>query len=238
MRIYLVRHGQSKANEDWAENTKHADHTIPLTERGHQQARNAGKFLSEHFCSKFFENNYKQKIRLWHSPYLRTRQTAQNIWENCHVPMAMGHKSIRTHQPGDIWFMDKREHFLLYEQQFGLFDGLSDEARTAKYPDMVEHYEKCKQAEGKMWPKMPMGESRADVCQRVHQSFGTFHRDADRHNIQTIVVVAHGTTNRAFMTMWLHHPYEWMHEEPNPQNCSIRLIEDGVDHGYIYAGED
>lgn len=238
MRVLLVRHGESKANVDWNENTEHADHSIPLTDKGHLQAQAAGKFLSGYFCSKFGPDNYKRRVRLWHSPYLRTRQTAQTLCINCKVPEEMGNKSIPTFNVGESWFHDIREHFLLYEQQFGLFDGLSDEQREAKYPDMVAHYEKCKRALGKMWPKMPMGESRADVCQRVHQAFGTFHRDADRHDIQTIVVVAHGTTNRAFTMMWLHKNYEWMHEEPNPKNCSIRLLEDGEDKGYIYAGEE
>jgi len=35
---------------------------------------------------------------------------------------------------------------------------------------------------------------------------------------------------------WLHYPVEWFEKELNPQNCSIRLIEDNVDHGYIFEG--
>lgn len=77
-----------------------------------------------------------------------------------------------------------------------------------------------------------------DVAQRVHQSFGTFKRDAEKHGIKNIIVVAHGTVNRAFLMMWLHLPYEWMHAEPNPKNCSIRLLEDGEDKGYVFPGFD
>jgi hypothetical protein len=36
--------------------------------------------------------------------------------------------------------------------------------------------------------------------------------------------------------MWLHHPYEWFDEQQNPQNCSIQMIEDGVDKGFIHPG--
>ena len=135
---------------------------------------------------------------------------------------------------GMSWFIDQREHLLLHEQQFGVFDGLSDEDREKYYPREQAYYEKCKKFEGKMWPKMPQGESRMDVCQRVHQAFGTFHRDAAKHGIENIVVVGHGTTNRAFLQMWLHKPWEWMHQEPNPTNCSVRLIENGEDKGYLF----
>ena len=240
MRIFLVRHGQSQANVSQEANRTIADHAIELTDEGHQQAQEAGKFLAD-----FFQEDSRQRhakglgdifglpIRLWHSPYTRTRQTAQSIVDVC-----------RT-SGGNSWFLDgdsqkpvphAREHLLLAEQQFGLFDGLSDKERAEQFPREHAYYQKCRSHEGKMWPKMPMGESRFEVCQRVHQAFGSFQRDRDKHNIRNIVVVGHGTTNRAFVTMWCHKPWEWMHNEANPKNCSIRLIEDSVDKGYIFPG--
>jgi len=239
MRIFLVRHGQSQANVDHSVNSRVADHAIELTEEGHKQAQAAGEFLGDYLQADG-SGAYIPRIRLWHSPYRRTRQTADRIQEN-----AVGKRDFSIvakattglwRSQGDSLFLDKREHMLLAEQQFGLFDGLSDEERETQFPKEQAYYEKCKAFEGKMWPKMPLGESRFEVCQRVHQAFGTFHRDADRHRIRDIVVVGHGTTNRAFVTMWLHKPWEWMHEEPNPLNCSIRLIEDGEDKGYIFKG--
>ena len=84
---------------------------------------------------------------------------------------------------------------------------------------------------------MPLGESRFDVANRVHESFGTFHRDNERHNIDTLIVVCHGVTLRAFVMQWLHLTPEWFDDEPNPGNCDIRLIKDGKDEGYIYRGK-
>lgn len=84
---------------------------------------------------------------------------------------------------------------------------------------------------------MPGGESRVDVALRLHHGFfGTAQRDFDRHNINTVVVVAHGTVNRAFTTMWCHHNWEFLEKEPNPNNCSVRLLEDGKDQGYVFDG--
>jgi len=80
---------------------------------------------------------------------------------------------------------------------------------------------------------MPLGESRFDVACRVHQAFGTFHRDNDKHGIDTIVVVCHGVTLRAFVMMWCHHSPEWFDAEPNPKNGAVRLIDNGEDLGYL-----
>lgn len=242
LRVLLVRHGESRANTDWKENRRVADHAIGLTDRGVEQAKEAGKFLAQWFRKKIAGAPIEGRIivpqiRMWYSPYVRARQTADQIWESCTLDLpAHGRGPRGTRKAGDSWFIDKREKLHLHEQQFGLFDGLSDDERAEVYPDMQAYYEKCKEHEGKMWPQMPMGESRVQVCLRVHQAFGSFHRDHDKHGIGTIVVVAHGTVNRAFVQMWCHKPWEWMHEEPNPANCSIRLLEHGEDKGYIFEG--
>ena len=224
MRIFLVRHGRSTANEDNAVHLQTADHAIPLSEQGKRQAAAAGLFLYEYYL----KYPALTKTRIWHSPYVRARQTADAIEHN-----------MKQHTHLEV---DRREHLLLAEQQFGLFDGLSsDGARIElerKYPDEFEHYEKCKKFGGAFWARMPLGESKFDLSTRVHQAFGTFHRDAVGHNIQNIIVVAHGTTNRAFMMMWMHYGYEWFEREKNPANCSIRLIEEGVDRGYIFTPQE
>jgi 2,3-bisphosphoglycerate-dependent phosphoglycerate mutase len=89
---------------------------------------------------------------------------------------------------------------------------------------------------GKFWARMPQGESRFDVAQRIHQAFGTFQRDAIQHGIRDIVVICHGVTLRAFVMMWCHLSPEWFEEEPNPANCAIRLVDHGVDRGYLFEG--
>jgi 2,3-bisphosphoglycerate-dependent phosphoglycerate mutase len=237
MRIFLVRHGLSQSNVDHSTNKRIADHAIQLTDEGKEQAAGAGRELAAYLAGLRdlqwnADRSGRQHIRMWNSPYTRTRQTADLLAGAC----LRDNKTKPENWPS--WIHDRREHLLLAEQQFGIFDGLSDAEREEQYPEFQAYYEKCKAFEGKLWPKMPLGESRFEVAQRVHQAFGTFHRDSTRHSINNIVVVGHGTTNRAFTMMWLHLPYEWMHEEPNPKNCSIRLLEDGEDKGYIFEGFD
>lgn len=236
MRIFLVRHGQSHANVDWSQNTLHADASIALTEEGHKQAQECGRFLKDYFKKTFGEITgnsqagyiHRPRIRLWHSPYKRAVQTAEEIVKECVLDVP---------PIGDSWFTDGvRDYFLLREQEHGVKDGLSDEEWAEKYPAEWAYYQKHKQEGFKVLAQLPLGESRIQVATRVHQAFGTFQRDNDKHGIDNIVVVAHGTTNRCFAFAWLHKPLSWLEEEPNPWNCSVRLIENSEDKGYIFKG--
>ena len=217
MRIFLVRHGESQGNVDMKVHAEMADHAIPLSTLGREQAREAGRALNQYLNSR--DDFERGQIRLWTSPYRRTRETADGIQE------ATG-----------AWLLDRREHIMLCEQQFGLFDGIPTRELPERFPLEYQHYMKAKSFEGRFWARMPLGESRFDVSVRIHQAFGTFWRDADRRGVRDLVIICHGVTLRAFMMMWCHYTPEWFEDEPNPNNCAIRLIEDGEDMGYIYPG--
>jgi 2,3-bisphosphoglycerate-dependent phosphoglycerate mutase len=219
MRLFLVRHGESLGNVDRSVHARMADHAIPLSEKGKEQARHAGGELARHFSERFGRVDAAPRLRLWTSPYARTRETADGL---------------QLGAPG--WLTDRREHVLLCEQQFGLFDGIPEEELPIRFPNEQAHYAKQEQFHGRFWARMPLGESRFDVATRVHQAFGTFLRDRDRNGIENIVVVCHGVTLRAITMMWCHRTPEWFDAEPNPQNCAIRLIEDGDDRGYLFGG--
>jgi broad specificity phosphatase PhoE len=235
VRIFLVRHGETTGNVDKAIYRDVADHAVPLTERGREQARAAGRFLHTHFTKLNLFQGLEHRStpipgthpRMWVSPYRRARETADEIEAALRLP------------EGDVWgslLRDRREHLLLAEQQFGALDGVAGQNVKEHFPAMAEAYDRAKRDRGRIFARPWGGESRFDVCLRVHQAFGTFHRDAERHGIQDLIIVAHGTTIRAFVMMWLHLPYEWFEDEKNPPNGSIRLIEDKTDRGYIHGG--
>lgn len=54
--------------------------------------------------------------------------------------------------------------------------------------------------------------------------------------INTFVIVAHGITLRALAMMWLNRTPEWFEAEPNPLNCSVRLLDGLRDCGYVFKG--
>jgi hypothetical protein len=98
-RIILIRHGESLGNIDERAYATTADWRIPLTERGREQARAAGRLVATHLgCHSDDEANdrihgdgrppsssagptanAKGKIFFYFSPYLRTRQTLREI---------------------------------------------------------------------------------------------------------------------------------------------------------------
>jgi len=229
MQVLLVRHGESMGNVDPEVHHAMADHAIPLSPRGEEQAREAGRRIASFFAHRYPSSSARPDdamsppqphVRLWTSPYKRARQTADLI-----------------QREADRWIVDRREHILLCEQQFGLFEGLPDEDLPRLFPVEYAHYQKCIQYEGKFWARMPLGESRFDVAARVHQAFGSLQRDRNFDGITHLVVVLHGVTMRAFVMMWCHYTPEWFEAEPNPGNGSIWLLEGQADRGYLYRGE-
>jgi 2,3-bisphosphoglycerate-dependent phosphoglycerate mutase len=243
--LYLVRHGESVGNINKVLHKEMADHAIPLSEEGKQQAYEAGLKLAETLLNETpvqgpvkLENGKEvtlpvPPVRLWVSPYTRTRETADFLQKGISEYLnRSGHDPVKL---SNLTF-DRREHINLVEQQFGLFDGIDDEDLPKLFPNEYAHYKKQEAFEGKFWATMPMGESRYTVALRVHEAFGTFHRDLASKHINRLVIVSHGVTLRAFTMQWLHLPYEWMEKERNPNNCSIRHISDHTDNGYIFAG--
>ena len=202
--IYLVRHGESLGNIDQLAYKTTPDHNIPLSDKGLRQATAAGIALRNWIVLP--EN---EPFRIWTSPYKRTRQTTEQI---------------RQELISKFPQLQIREHINLCEQQFGLFDGLTDEEIKEKFPHEEAHYAFAEKHGGKFWARMPLGESRFDLALRVHEAFGTFHRDSERYGFNNLIIVCHGNTLRAFIMRWLHLPYEWFDQFPNPGNCDIYHI--------------
>ena len=211
MHIFLIRHGESMANagENFAKRIP--DHLVSLTEKGRAQARAAGEWLAD-YCRK--NGIDTSRARIWQSPFIRTRETAEEFNK------ALG-------------ITDVREDITLTEQQFGLFDAITDEQRRALYPNEYAEYIRQITNFGKFYARLPMGESPFDVAIRIHQFMGTIYRDYEKHGIDTLFVFTHGTTIRTFLLRWFHYSTEWYEQERNPKNCMIREIIDNRDLGYI-----
>jgi len=74
-RIILVRHGESEGNLDESVYTRTPDAHISLTQRGKDQAIEAGKKLKE----EVINGGPDESIYVYLSPYLRSKQTYEGI---------------------------------------------------------------------------------------------------------------------------------------------------------------
>lgn len=211
LNLLMVRHAVSEANLDKTVNARLPDNRVPLAPEGHAQARAAGEaiadWLEEHADTGIVET------RIVSSPYIRTRETSQNIRD------VLNNRGIAY---------DYREELALREISFGLFDGIADDELASVFPVEYAHYQKYVDFEGEFYAPMPMGESRAQVADRVKGVFGTIIRDnradVDRIPIKNFIIVSHGVTLRAFIMQWMHLSPEWYEEQRNPANASVSLI--------------
>ena len=95
-RIILVRHGNSEANNNYDILQRIPDNQISLSEKGIEQAKEAGKRLK-----KLLKN---ESIQFYVSPYKRTRQTYEYILESLkdNYSDVVYHSAIREQEYGNL----------------------------------------------------------------------------------------------------------------------------------------
>ncbi len=214
MRVFIVRHGESLGNLDERAYRQFGDHNVPLTQWGHRQAAEAGLVIAAYLAA--LTGHEALRLRIWYSPFLRTRQSKDALLEALPVECV-----------GEV-----REDYLLREQDFGLFTEIYDHAeRRQKFPDEFEKWARMRSNSGKFYARPPDGESRADVAQRMRLFLQTI-MDEARDGHDNVVIVGHGVTNRAFEMNVFQHPVDWFERSANPGNADITLIEGTRGTGY------
>ena len=211
MDLYLIRHGESKQNTRENYSVGLPDHKVELTETGIRQSHDAGLFLKNYIDSN--DLNIRNAV-VWVSPFLRTRQTA-NIINN--------YLNIK----------DVREDYSLIEQRYGLFSDTSIQRLKLILQKEFKHYDNYYQNEGKFYAKLPQGEAPMDVAIRTRMFLNMIASE----NRSPVFIVSHGTTIRTLVMNTFHYSPEWFNNEPNMDNCAIRLIsDDRSKDSFIYGG--
>jgi len=170
--LVLVRHGQSEGNLAKKKMEKGDDSHFTkefqerhssqfrLTTRGVAQAKAAGEWLKR--------NGFARFDRYYASEYVRAFETAGNLDLDL--------------LPDQRWYLD----FFLRERDYGQFDVMTFEERSAKYADYVRSQER----DGALWSP-PSGESVATVALRLGRLLDTLHRECPD---KRVIVVCHGET--------------------------------------------
>ena len=202
--IVVVRHGQSLGNVRESLFAELADWKIPLSKKGHVQARAAGTKIQDIVGSG--------PVLFYVSPYKRTKQTLDEIKSQ------FSEDSLEN-------TLFTREEPRLREQDFGNFQDVNLIKQFKKErPKFGRFFYRFPHG----------GESGADVFDRVSAFCGTFLQDLDQcgeaADDATAIFVTHGITARLFIMRWLHWTVEDFEETLNPPNCGImhlRRREDG-----------
>jgi len=219
LNIFLVRHGESQLNAH-DKNAEHIpDHALSLTENGKRQAEEAGETFKKIFATRGIDPN---SVRMWVSPYKRTRQTAEIIADE----LNLADNQIR-------------EDDMLVEINFGLFDGISKKEQQQRFPDEYAKYQKDRLEMGKFYARRPGGESGLDVEMRVRIFFDTIFRDYNAGGPENLIIVCHGGLMNVFIKAFLHKSHEWYYSQKNPSNCSIIYLksEDSTCY-YLHGGPE
>jgi len=114
-RIILIRHGESEGNFDKGLYLKIPDYALVLTEKGIEQARQAGKVIKETIGS--------ESLYAYVSPFFRTRQTFQflknSLEEN--IIKSTEDPRIREQDWGHLRHPDENEGIMQARDKFSTF---------------------------------------------------------------------------------------------------------------------
>jgi len=189
-RIILVRHGESLGNVDQYVYEKMPDHKVPLTDKGIKQALNVGKELKAIIGD--------ESVQFYVSPYLRTRQTIDNIAS-----------SFEENE----WHL--REDPRLREQEYGCITTVEE----------VQKHRRKRVEFGPFFYRMPNGESGADVFDRISTFFESMHRDFEKETFpENVIIGSHGFTVRIILMRYFHWTVEQFENLRNPFNCQTFVL--------------
>lgn len=208
MNIYLVRHAQSQSNEDYKVLHTMTNVSVSLTPLGHLQAKETGVFLADHFKDK-------TSVKVWNSPYDRTRLTSQAIKDQFDKMNIV---------------YSKEESIYIAERQFGLVDDAKEYKNN--HPDAFNHYQLHSKEKKEFFARPPLGESPFDMCQRLDFFIRVVLATSQEENH---VIVSHGAAIRGFIMMHQKWEYEQYTKMPNPYNASVHSIENGIYKGQQFT---
>jgi broad specificity phosphatase PhoE len=196
--LFFVRHGQSKGNVDKKVYYDMRDQDIELTEKGHDQAKNAGKWLYDTVVGW---ESWKS-FDVYSSPYTRAVQTANNIVDY-----------LASYEDDcDVTF--KRQDPRLREREWGTLRDLNDSLDKGSKDHLFDFFYKPTE-----------GESFANVYDRVacfHQWLMT------QNSNSNIIIVAHGESIKCYLAYLFGWTPEDFSKYKNPNNCEIIMVNEHI----------
>ena len=220
--LAIVRHAESERNKAKMGRTYFADeyarkdvkgipdHNIALTPLGAEQAKKTGVVLRERFGT--FDYAY-------HSGYLRTEQTLENIlaaWPE------EERKNIKI-----------RSNPFIRERDAGYTYEMTEDEAERYFPWLQDYWKTF----GGFFGRPVGGESLAQVAERVYLFINMLFRERMG---KRVLIITHGGTIRAFRFLLEHWNYEralrWSAGE-EPKNCGLTVYESDKDGQHLELKE-
>ena len=168
--VYIVRHGESLATLDPSLFARMDPASIPLTQWGHEQAKEAGVHLARIF------DGSDRKCRIFFSDHTRIVQSKDALVES------LGGRHVSAEE------VDLR----LREREHGDFHGLDLEAQRIKNPEVFAKLYATGRgyARDRYETPMPNGESLKDVHARLNDFIASLPERLEPN--EDVVIVTHG----------------------------------------------
>lgn len=194
-RIILVRHGESQGNIDDYAYVNTPDWKVSLTEKGHQQASEAGKRLQEVIgdCGRAF---------FYYSPYKRTTQTLEDMCQHL----------------SDEQIVSVREEPRISEQQFGNFQNVEQVLNCKEERHSFgRFYYRFPSGEAGLDVYSRVSSFITTLVRDCHQ-YSHAGNDLDTMNV---VIVTHGLALRLFLMRWFQFSVGEFDDSTNPDNAQL-----------------
>jgi len=265
-RIILIRHGESLGNIDERAYVTTADWRIPLTERGREQARSAGRKVASQLCYgslKEVLGSPSEEHDVVHNddgnagqdgsgsgPENRTRKGKIFFYFSPYLRTRQTLREIlREIDPECI--VGIREDPRIAEQQFGNFQS----------HHAIQDNKATRSDFGRFFYRFPDGgESGFDVYNRVSGFIGTLRRDSDDlldsgpstssissssssstledDDGMTICIITHGLSLRLFLMRWFQYSVHEFERSYNPKNGRVVVLKPSHDGGFELSEVD
>lgn len=194
-RIILLRHGESQGNIDDNAYVKTPDWKVSLTEKGRQQAFDAGKQLQQIIGDS-------GQVFFYYSPYKRTTQTLEEMCQHLK----------------DEQMVSVREEPRISEQQFGNFQNVQEVLNCKNERHKFgRFYYRFPSGEAGLDVYSRVSSFITTLVRDCHQYSHAGH-DLNRMNV---VIVTHGLALRLFLMRWFQFSVEEFDDSTNPENAQL-----------------
>ncbi|MBX9667337.1 MAG: histidine phosphatase family protein [Candidatus Obscuribacterales bacterium] len=189
--IKICRHAKSKQNSGCVNVSDVGDHRVPLDEGAEEEALRVGRENIDFLRT--------EGTLFYRSPYLRVRQTMDNILIGANLMSPEGEPLVRVYEDPQ-----------LREVEHGYKD--------------IDYQQPLREIHGWFYYRYEGGESPADCYDRCATFIESMMQQIRRKGTKQVFICTHGLAARVLVMRYLYLSVEQFESIENPDNCDIITI--------------